>query len=179
MHRNDRKVLEFFRDIIQPSTKIYDSKINFASELTICIDRIYADILVNWGFVQRKSLTLGPTPKLDSITDEQFYQLFVGIIEGDGSVDCIRMKSRINYYMVPRIRLMSGSSKFIGWIRSKLIRLGFKRRKITTTRNRKHSFSYAICGADAIRLHGLLMRCKYKMLDRKWSRITQKEVILF
>jgi len=166
IHRNDRYVLEFFRDIIQPTAKIYSSKRKKLDELIISIDRDNASVLGEWGFVPRKSLKLKPTNRLDALSDRQFCQLYVGIIEGDGNVDIRTIKSKGRQYHVMRIRLCSGSSQFIGWIRDRLCGLGFKRRAVT---GRGRKYGYAICGNDAHKLLRLLLKCKYHLMARKWG----------
>ena len=170
-HKRDKYILEFFRDIIQPTSKF--SEHNNCIKLYITIDRLSAQLLHEWGLVPRKSLILKPTPRLNNLTDQEFCQLLCGAIEGDGSIDARTLKSKRHQYRMLRIRICSASSQFIGWIRQRLYQLGFKKRKITGNNAKDSKYDYAISGKDAIRLSKLLLNCKYHLLKRKWDRCNE------
>ena len=79
----DHETVEYLRDHISPGRTIYDDKGFHRLLLPITEDQRLE--LAGWGVIKQKSLKLAPTDKLKSITDDQFFQLLVGLIEGDGT----------------------------------------------------------------------------------------------
>jgi hypothetical protein len=167
IHHKDVKILKFFRDKIQPSATF--RKEGNCLRLSLHIDRCCAEILNQWGFIPRKSTKLKPTKKLLALNDKSFLQFLCGVIEGDGCIESRIIKSKQYKYKILRIRLFSASSQFIGWIRQRIINLGFLRRKIT--KKDIHCYEYSIAGSDAIHLSRLLLRCRFHLLNRKWEKI--------
>ena len=152
VQRRDKHILEFFKQLINPNQKIYYRKNQ--GRLRNSIKRASAVFLTHqWGFAQRKSLTLKPTSKLRRLSKRQFWQLFVGLIEGDGSVDkngCISC--------------VSGSLIWLQWVR-KMVGFGIIKPHNGSWRLRlKMEESLAL-----FRKH--LSKVKFKLLSRKWDRI--------
>jgi hypothetical protein len=153
----DRNVIEFVRNSFSPSRRInYDGKIY---RILFPISNNYLDFLTTWGCIKRKSLTLKPTDKLIDMADDQFYQMLVGIIEGDGS---IMIKTKC-------IRIYSGSYEFCRYI---VDRIGFGRVCSYSRSDIKHpntSFWCVWSYKQARVLSRLLLNSKIMKMDRKWN----------
>jgi hypothetical protein len=171
VHKNDLHILEFFKNIIKKGQKIKIKK-DHCCRLDISMPRNIFNEIVQWGLIPNKTYLFKVTPKLDNISEKQFYQLLVGVIEGDGNVSHVLMKSKKHSYPVLTAGICS-SNKLVIWISEKLFRLGYKKRKIYYRKNRKICADYRISGKDAIRLCNRLMKCKYHLLNRKWDRTTK------
>lgn len=167
VHKNDIHILEHFRDIIKPSSKI-KIRNNNCAVLSLPIPRYIYNILLQYGLIPNKTYKFNTTDQLLQLTKEQFMQLLVGFIEGDGSIDNRLMKSKNNYYRMLRIRF-TGNNKLLIWIIDTLYNYGFTKRKLLPKSNPQFS-EYAIAGKDAVRLSQLLLTCKYHRLSRKWDK---------
>ena len=171
---NDECILDFFHRSIAPSTK----RTKYP-RIGMSATREYIGYVKTWGVIQRKSLTLKPTQKLNDLSDDNFLQLFVGCVEGDGSIATKRVKSRGHIYDMPQIGITTASLEFILWIRNRLELLGFKQRKLYIKNGCKafgktyatQYYNYRISGSDAKKLHETLTSQPYHLLDRKWCRI--------
>ena len=165
----DKNVVEYIRDRISPARKIYCSSTQaFSSRRTpadllnktkfhriiIPISDIQADMLGTWGVIPRKTLTLTPTPQLRAMSDIDFAQLLVGMIEGDGSV--------INKNGVVRIYLYS-TDAICRWV---LDRVGYG--------CLRHMGSICRCSwtyRQARNLGARLLASPIREMDRKWSKL--------
>jgi hypothetical protein len=101
---------------------------------------------------------------LHSMNDIAFYQLLVGIIEGDGCV-CITKHNRL-------ILTIDGHHDLLMWIAARLVAAGFRQRKVIRG---KSDFSHTIrFGAtDCLKLVRLLFKSEYHLLTRKWAKINR------
>ena len=153
----DDIVINFIRDSFSPQRKVYFDGTLYRILLPITAE--YRDFLASWGCVRRKSLILQPTEKLLTMVDEEFYQMLVGIIEGDGSVIA----------STKAIQLYSGSREFCSYI---LTKIGFGQLWVDRRRNkRKKNDSYMCRWSDkqARILASSLLSCKLLKLNRKWD----------
>lgn len=173
VHKNDIHILNFFKDIIYKNTKIRKIKGKNCVRLDLAMQREIFNNVKTWGLIPNKTYEFKMTKRLNDISEDEFFQLFIGIVEGDGNVDCRKMKSKKYYYKVHRIRTTT-SKRLISWIRQKLWEYGYDKRKINIFKHTKVCTGYTICGKDAIRLSERLNKCEYHLLNRKWDRLTIK-----
>ena len=150
-------ILEFFRDKIYPEIKIKRKKRTRCYNLAINIPRKDADYLESWGLIPRKSLTLAPTKKLYSLKNEEFWQLFMSLIEGDGYITTRR--GEISY--------CSASKKWICFIKNKLS-------EYTTSNIFRNGSCYhlRLNKTESNKLfHQHLKKAEYRLLNRKWNKL--------
>ena len=152
----DKNVIEFIRDSFSPNRKVYYDGAIY--RIIFPISAEYRDFLASWGCIKRKSLVLKPTKNLDNISPVHFYQMLIGIIEGDGS---IAAKTKT-------IRIYSGSLEFCQYVIQKV---GFGRIGISNRRNARnpHTSFFCIWTCKQARiLSELLLASDIIKLDRKW-----------
>ncbi len=123
--------------------------------------RLYFNILKTWSFIPRKTYDLTISNKLKHINTQNFLQLLVGIIEGDG---CIYVKGK------RLMLLVDGHYNMLQWLNSRLIKLGFKKRTIIHGKS-PYSHRIQINKRETLKLHELLKKCTYLLLRRKWDKI--------
>lgn len=169
IHKKDTHILEFFRDIIQPHAKINHGRDNTAI-ISLALPRENYEIIKSYGFVPNKTLKFKMTKNLEAITGDNFLQLLVGLIEGDGSIDIQKLHTKkksgkIYYYNIPRVRL-TNHLNLITWVRDTLTKFGFKKRNIIYHNN---CAELSISGKDAASLISSLKSCRIKLLNRKWD----------
>ena len=154
----DYVVIEYFRDLLSPNRRIYEDKGNFY-RLLMPILPVDEQLLFNWGCVQRKSLILKPTIELLNLSDEGFYQLLVGLIEGDGSVFRGKKGVRCGKLCIYYYGTKAMCDYIIGRVGSGNIS--------------KDGNIYRICWSfnKAEKLAARLMNSKVVVLKRKWDSI--------
>lgn len=169
-HKNDLHILEFFKSKIYPTKSIHFCKTDNTCKLYLNIPRNIYEILLTYGLIPNKTYDFDVTPKLNDLNRNDFFQFYVGFIEGDGSIDNKKMRSRNHCYDMFRIRFSSGSINLTNWIINKLESFGYKRRKIYC--RSENNYEYSISGKDAITLGKECLSTQYHMLNRKWDKIT-------
>lgn len=177
----DVKILEFFRDHIDPARAII--RYRNATRLDLSIPRKEANHVAEYGLIPAKSLILKPTQRLIELSRREFMQLLVGYIEGDGTVRIQHIKSRQHVYDALSVGISCGSRAWLNWINAKLVSYGYKSRTIsrrTVTSNFGRSgtpktyngcYDYRIVGSEAVKLCKELLSCQYHQLDRKWDKV--------
>lgn len=177
VHKNDIHILNFFHDLIKCHNKLATNQ--NCKQFVSSIPREYADKLSDWGLVQRKTYEFTVTDNLKNMTKKQFMQFLVGFIEGDGNVTPLKISNKwCKNYISPRIRICSGSSLLINFLRDELTKYGHGQRKLESRGS--NNYTYSITGKNAINLANDLLKCEYKLLNRKWDiikKLMQDDII--
>jgi hypothetical protein len=147
----DYNIIKFFRDNISPNRKIYNNKGFYLLSFPITSEQMCE--LEIWGLVKKKSLILSASEKLRDLPDNYFYQLLVGMIEGDGSVLNTTKYRKIYIY---------GTRNICEFLRDRT-KSGIICKNRTIYRNTWGSL-------QADRLLMMLKKSKYMLLNRKWDK---------
>jgi len=166
INSKDRHILKFFNDQISPHLEIKQYYNNLC-ERSWSLDRKYLNTLQRHGFVQNKTYLTNGLDMIMELPDHEYYQFMVGFIEGDGCVSIKKMRRKHYNYDMLTIGITSNPS-VLDTINQKMISLNYKNR-MTSSRIGNFAGDYRVCGSEAIRLYHELMKCKYKLLSRKWD----------
>ncbi len=177
--KSDKHILEFFRNIINKDRELWVR--NNATRLDLSISKPNVDKLRDYGLVPAKSLILQPTDLLNELSREEFMQMLIGYIEGDGSISIKHIKRKKYVYPVLSIGISCGSKLWLEWINEKLISYNYKQRAISSKRTKKKfngelvpeyisCYDYRVAGKEAVMLYDELIQCEHHRLSRKWDK---------
>lgn len=162
IHQQDKHVLEFFNSQINPKINISEYKKSNSCRITYSVPRRLFLKLKEWGLIPNKTYLFKLTRLLKSISNDGFFQLLVGIIEGDGCIYTYKNQITLS---------ISGNKNLLEWISLRLSKCGLQKKKVYKKKSEfDHELRYR--KRDTLKVIQLLMGTKYHLLSRKWNKIS-------